>query len=150
MPVAQIVSAFLLVCASAMFVIAIPAWLFMAALSAFVLAIVTQTFRSFEFVVTTSARPDVSEEALRDVLRPRPMWSPHPVIRASVVESVAGSNLHIHQRPRLFWLIVILLTTVLFDATDDRIYAMLLVIEVATVVGNLWYTRWLIYRGENA
>jgi hypothetical protein len=104
----QILSALVLVCVLALLAVSLAGWIFMAALSTLILAVVTQTVRSFEFVVITAMTPAVAETAIADVVRARPMWSPMPAIRAQAIESVGGSNIHVHQRPRFFWIFVML------------------------------------------
>ena len=147
----QILSALVLVCVLALLAVSIAGWIFMAALSTLVLAVVTQTVRSFEFVVITAVTPAVAEGAIADVVRSRRMWSPMPVIRAQVIESVGGSNIHVHQRPRFFWIFVMLETGLLYAAMDEQIYLTLLIFEAATVMGGLLWARELLsYRGENA
>jgi len=146
--VEQIVSALALITMLVMLGLSFAGWVVVALFSAAVIAVVCQTFRAFAFVVTTAERPDISEAALRDMLRPRRMWSPFPVVRVEVIESVRGSNLHVHQRPRLFWFIVMLLTAL--ASITVHIYLAILSVEVASVIAGLWYARWLIYRAENA
>lgn len=111
--------------------------------------------------------------------QPRRSWSPHPAIVASVVESVGGSNISVRQRPRRFWWWTMFVTLVFFAVAKSwsyalqrplsdelftfsatwiytwnhalpKIFAALLLAEAMTVVGGLWHSRWLIYRGENA
>ena len=126
-------------------------WVVMSALSMLVLAVVTQMVRSFEFVVPTGVKPPRAERAIRDVMRQRAMWSPLPLVRARVVESVGGSNIHVHQRPRLFWFCIMLETAMLYAGIDDDIYLTLLIVEGAIVTaGLLWSREWLTYLGENA
>ena len=147
----QILAALALACVLALIVLPLAGWVLMAAISALVLAVVTQTARSFEFVVITAMRPAVAEAAIADVVRRRPMWSLMPVIRAQVIESVGGSNIHVHQRPRLFWVFVMLETAMLYAGMNENIYLALLIFEGATVVGALLWARELLsYRGENA
>src|SRR5213075_2158072 len=122
----QILSALVLVCVLALLAVSLAGWIFMAALSTLILAVVTQTVRSFEFVVITAMTPAVAEKAIADVVRARPMWSPMPVIRAQAIESVGGSNIHVHQRPRVFWIFVMLETAMLYAGRGEAIYLTLL------------------------
>lgn len=144
-PCTQILSAFVLVCVLVVLTVSFAGWVVMAVLSAAVVMVVSETFRSFAYVVVVEQRPDVDA-----LVRPRRAWSPYPVIRASVVESVGGANLHVHQRPRLFWFVAMLLTALLYTATGERTFIALVLAEAGLAIGGLWYARWLIYRGENA
>jgi hypothetical protein len=73
------------------------------------------------------------------------------VIRAQVIESVGGSNVHVHQRPPFFWIFVMLETAMLYAVMDESIYLTLLIFEAATAMGALLWSRELLsYRGENA
>ena len=134
----------------ALLAVSFAGWIFIALLSTLVLAIVTQTFRAFEFVVISNAPPPRAEAAIADIVRPRAIWSPYPVIRAQVIESVGGSNIHIHQRPPLFWMLVMLETAMLDAGLQEDIYLALLIFEAMTVVGALFYTRVRLQRGEKA
>jgi hypothetical protein len=144
-PWTQIISAFVLAGMLVVLTVSFAGWIVMAALSAAVVMVVSETFRSFAYVVVMAHKPDV--EAL---VRPRRAWSPYPVIRASVVESVGGANLHVHQRPRLFWFVAMLMTALLYAATGEPAFIALTAVEAGLMIAGLWYARWRAYRGENA